>query len=62
MWARYLSVSCDLFSSRYEHLEFGDLGSFELPVGVDDQLWLENARRRPAESEPEEGEGRLFAA
>lgn len=62
MWARYLRGSNDLFSPRYEHLEFGDLGSFELPVGVDDQLWLENARRRPAEPEPEEGEGRLFAA
>jgi len=36
---------------------------FELPIGVDDQLWLENTRRPPAAAEaPEERGGRLFAA
>jgi hypothetical protein len=64
MWGRYLCGTNDLFSRRYEHLEFGDLAAFELPVGVDDQLWIENARKRSKEPdrEPEEGEGRLFAA
>jgi Domain of unknown function (DUF4365) len=64
MWARYLRGPHDLFSQRYKHLEFGDLRAFELPVGVNDQLWLDNARKRPAEPEPDddEGEGRLFAA
>jgi hypothetical protein len=64
MWARYLRGPNDLFSARYEHLEFGELAAFELPVGVNDQLWLENARQRPAEPDTDEaeGEGRLFAA
>jgi hypothetical protein len=62
MWARYLRGHADLFSARYERLEFGDLAAFELSVGVNDELWLENARKRVIEAAPEEGEGRLFAA
>jgi hypothetical protein len=62
MWARYLRGANDLFARRYEHLEFGELLAFELPVGVDDQRWLENARKRPTEAHADEGEGRLFAA
>jgi hypothetical protein len=40
MWAAYLSQPADLFTSAYPFLEFGELQSFALGVGVDDDTWL----------------------
>lgn len=60
MWAAYLRGGDDLFSDRYEHLEFGDLLAFELPAGVDDEKWLANVRKSRREEPPQEE--RLFAA
>jgi hypothetical protein len=61
MWAQYLRGGNDLFAERYEHLAFGDLMSFQLAIGVDDDQWLANARSMQVVAEPGE-EQRLFAA
>jgi hypothetical protein len=62
MWAAYLRGGDDLFAEQYEHLEFGELLTFELPAGVDDKKWLANTRKaREAGGEPPQIET-LFAA
>ncbi len=40
MWASYLNQSPDLFTSKYPFLEFGQLQSVHLDVGIDDTAWL----------------------
>ena len=40
MWASYLNKSPDLFTSKYPFLEFGQLQSVHLDVGIDDTVWL----------------------
>jgi hypothetical protein len=62
MWARYLRGGDDLLSERYDHLVFGDLATFELPVGVDEVQWLANARSLRVADDADEPEQRLFAA
>jgi hypothetical protein len=61
MWAAYLRGGDDLFATRYEHVEFGELAAFEVSAGVDDKKWLVNSRkaREPEEARQDE---RLFAA
>ncbi|MDP1857016.1 MAG: DUF4365 domain-containing protein [Gemmatimonadaceae bacterium] len=40
-WADYLKRRHDLFSARENPLVFGDLASFEVPCGIDDDRWLQ---------------------
>jgi hypothetical protein len=40
MWASYLNKPPDLFTSKYPFLEFGQLQSVRLDVGIDDTAWL----------------------
>ena len=61
MWANYLCGGNDLFADCYEHLEFGELLAFALPVGLDDDQWLARVRKASEPDEPE-NEGQLFAA
>jgi Domain of unknown function (DUF4365) len=62
MWAGYLRGGHDdLFAERHEHLEFGELATFELPAGVNDRVWLANTRKSKEKKEPPQGQ-RLFAA
>lgn len=40
MWASYLNKPPDLFTPKYPFLEFGQLQSVRLDVGIDDTAWL----------------------
>lgn len=40
MWASYLNKPPDLFTPKYPFLEFGQLQSVRLAVGIDDTAWL----------------------
>lgn len=39
MWAEFLRRSGDMFTSDYPHLTFGELLSFEIDAGIDDDAW-----------------------
>lgn len=39
-WAQYLSPPHDLFSEDHPFLNFGQLQHFEMPIGIDDKVWL----------------------
>jgi hypothetical protein len=59
MWAALLSdpASGDLFTvPAYPHLGFGDLVSFELPVGIDEARWLESDENAEALTSADESE------
>ncbi|MFL5659364.1 MAG: DUF4365 domain-containing protein, partial [Ktedonobacteraceae bacterium] len=40
MWANYLNKPADLFTPKYPFLEFGQLQSFHLDIGIDEKAWL----------------------
>jgi len=40
MWAEYLSRRPDMFTKEYPFLSFGNLASFDLDYGFDDDSWL----------------------
>ena len=39
-WADYLRPKADLFAAAAPPIRFGDLVTFDLPVGINDQQWL----------------------
>src|SRR5439155_10950735 len=39
-WADYLRPKADLFADTPPPIRFGDLVTFEAPVGIDDKQWL----------------------
>ena len=49
MWADYLRRGADMFTLKYPFLEFGGLMTFDIGVGIDDQMWLR--RDKSVESE-----------
>ncbi len=49
MWAEYLSAPVDMFTQPYPFLAFGNLLTFELDVGIKDQLWLKQEESEQAE-------------
>jgi hypothetical protein len=56
MWAEYLRPRNDLFRRKYQFLEIGDLLTFDIDVGIDDETWLpqeeEEERQELSAAEP----------
>lgn len=56
MWANYLRPKDDLFRLKYRFLEFGDLITFDINVGIHDGAWLpheeEEDRQELSSAEP----------
>lgn len=59
-WADLLQRERDLFSPRDSGLRFGELKALELPVGIEDEVWLKREPEEPSEEELSETTGSLF--
>lgn len=42
MWASVMGSGATLFRNAYPHLTFGPVARFDVPVGIDDPLWLKH--------------------
>lgn len=59
-WADLLQRERDLFSTRDASLRFGELKSLELPVGIEDEAWLQREPEDRSEEELPDTTGSLF--
>jgi hypothetical protein len=53
MWAEYLSRDGDLFEPKYPLLDFGELATFDLAAGIDEDAWRRDDEAGDEEDAPE---------
>ncbi len=53
MWAEYLSRDSGLFEPKYPLLEFGELATFDLAAGIDEDAWRKDDETGDGEDAPE---------